>query len=108
MTTQQALTLQEENHKFFGTGGVSQENSHLSFCPAFMDQLSGEIEISRFGNGVPAPFHSLEGVPDEWVVERSVSGRVVVIKDSVVSGFVRLGRFFTRDEAANFMAQSFV
>jgi len=108
MTTQQALRLKKENQKFSGTGSVSHENAHLNFSPAFMDQLSGEVDISRFGNGTPAPFHSLEGVPDEWAVERSVSGRVVVVKDSVVSGFVRLGRFFTREEAADFMAQSFV
>ena len=94
--------LQRENDEFSGTGGISQENVHLSFSPAFMDQASGNIEISRLGNGNPAPFHSLDGLPESWIVERNITGRVVEIKSSVVSGFVRLGQFFTREEAATF------
>ena len=97
---QQPLRLQEENQKFSGSGGVSQENAHLNFSPAFMDQVSGDIEISRFGNGHPAPFHSLDGLPESWIVERNIAGRVVDIKSTVISGFVRMGRFFTREEAA--------
>jgi hypothetical protein len=33
-------------------------------------------------------------------VTRAESGRVIAVKGSLVSGFVRLGRFYTRDEAA--------
>ena len=102
---QQPALLQQENREFSGSGGVSQENAHLNFCPAFLDQASGDIEISRLGNGKPAPFHSLDGLPDCWVIERNIAGRVVDIKSSVVSGFVRMGRFFTREEAAAFVEQ---
>ena len=102
---QQTTRLLQENREFSGSGGVSQEKAHLNFRPAFMDQASGDIEISRLGNGKPAPFHSLEGLPDHWVIERNIAGRVVDIKSSVISGFVRMGRFFTREEAAAFVEQ---
>ncbi|MEH6579427.1 MAG: hypothetical protein V7731_20365 [Amphritea sp.] len=98
----QPKRLAQENAEFSGTGGISQENAHFSFSPAFMDQASGSIEISRLGNGNPAPFHSLDGLPESWIVERNIAGRVVEIKSSVISGFVRLGQFFTREEAATF------
>jgi hypothetical protein len=44
--------------------------------------------------------HLLDGLPDEWVVERDAAGRVRAIKDSVIAGFVRDGRFYTREQAA--------
>ena len=44
----------------------------------------------------------LDGLPDEWIIERDLKGRAVKIKSTVISGFVRLGRFFTRQEAADF------
>ncbi|WP_432474219.1 hypothetical protein [Amphritea sp. HPY] len=100
-----AVDLPLENQQYSGTGGVSQANNQHSFSPAFMDQTSGDIEISRFGNGNPAPFHSLDGLPDSWITERNIAGRVVSIKSSVVSGFVRLEEFFTREEAAVFVEQ---
>lgn len=100
---QQSTRLHKENQRFAGTGGVSQENGHLHFLPAFMDKLSGDVEISRFKSGMPAPFHSLDGLPDVWVTERDEIGRVVEIKSTIVSGFLRLGQFFTREEAAEFV-----
>lgn len=100
-----AVDLSLENQQYSGTGGVSQENNHLRFSPAFMDQSSGDIEISRFGNGNPAPFHSLDGLPESWITERNIAGRAVSIKSSVVSGFVRLEQFFTREEAAVFVEE---
>lgn len=106
-TRQQSVRLQQENQQFSGTGGVSEENYYLNFSPAFMDELSGDIEISKFGNGLPAPFHSMDGLPETWVIERDIAGHVVAIRSSVISGFVRLGRFFTREEAAELVEQSF-
>ena len=97
--------LEKENKQYSGTGGVSQENQHLGFSPAFMDECSGEVEISRFLNGLPAPFHLIDGLPETWVVARDAEGRVVEIKSSVISGFVRMGRFFTREEAAEMVQQ---
>ena len=48
----------------------------------------------------PPRFHVLDGLPNEVVVSRAESGRVTAVKGSLVSGFVRFGRFYTRDEAA--------
>lgn len=92
--------LKTENQVFRGTGGRSEENRSLGFRPAFKDMHSSRIYPSRFADGRPAPFHLLDGLPDEVVVARDVSGRVASIKSSVVSGFLRMGRFLTRDEAA--------
>lgn len=97
MSTQQ---LQLENHRFEGTGGVSAENRSEGFRPAFYDTLTRQIYPSRFGDGRPAPFHLLDGLPDELVVERSESGRIVSVRATVISGFVRGGCFFNREEAA--------
>jgi len=102
---QQTTRLEKENQQYSGTGGVSQKNQHLGFSPAFMDECSGDIEISRFLNGMPAPFHLIDGLPEAWVVARDTEGRVVELKSSVISGFVRMGRFFTREEAAEMVQQ---
>lgn len=93
-------TLETENLVFWGTGGRSEENRSVGFRPAFMDTQSNRIYPSRFADGRPAPFHLLDGLPDELVVSRDMSGRVAAIKSSVVSGFMRMGRFFTREQAA--------
>ncbi|GGK58326.1 hypothetical protein [Amphritea balenae] len=100
-----SLDLESENRQFSGTGGISQENTGLNFVPAFLDHESGEVEISKFRNGMPAPFHSLEGLPESWITEKDASGRVVKVRDSVISGFVRLGRFFTREQAVDFVTE---
>lgn len=95
--------LADENHEFQGTGGVSANNFSYGFAPAFRDSRTGKVEVSRFSDGRPAPFHLLDGLPDEWVLERESDGRVVEIKTTIVSGFVRLDRFYTRQEAADFV-----
>ena len=93
-------TLKTENQVFWGTGGRSEENRSIGFRPAFMDIQTSQVYPSRFADGRPAPFHLLDGLPDEVVMARDVSGRVASIKTSVISGFLRMGRFFTREEAA--------
>jgi len=100
---QNAPRLVDENRQFAGTGGVSEENSQARFAPAFQDAGTGKVEISCFQDGRPAPCHMLDGLPEEWIVERDLKGRAVKIKSTVISGFVRLGQFFTRQEAADFM-----
>lgn len=97
--------LEAENRQYAGTGGVSENNARARFVPAFRDSRTGKVEISRFGDGRPAPCHLIDGLPDEWVTERDPSGRVVGIKANVISGFVRLGQFFTRQEASDYMEQ---
>jgi hypothetical protein len=92
--------LKGENRKFFGTGARSEENRSLGFRPAFMDAETGIVYLACFSDGRPAPFHLLDGLPDEIVLNRSALGRVVSVKGSVVSGFVLDRTFYTREEAA--------
>jgi hypothetical protein len=92
--------LQAENVSYAGTGGRSQANADLGFRPAFLDFETQRIYPSRFADGRLAPFHMLDGLPDEVVVDRAASGRVVSAKATLISGFVRNGFFYTRAAAA--------
>lgn len=92
--------LAADSASYRGTGGVSEENGGFGFRPAFLDADTGRIHRSRFRDGSPAPFHLLDGLPDEVVLSRSEHGRVTAVKASLVSGFVRCEKFYTRDEAA--------
>lgn len=58
------------------------------------------VALSCFGDGRPAPIHVLDGMPEDWVEQRSLQGRVLSVKRSVVAGFVRDGEFYTREDAA--------
>lgn len=100
MSALSTVVLRSENRRYRATGGRSQENRSLGFRPAFMDSETGEVYASCFADGRPAPFHLLDGLPDELVTVREAGGRVRALKPSVVSGFVLEQRFFTRDEAA--------
>lgn len=92
--------LRTQSDSYRGTGGCSEENGGYGFRPAFLDSDTDIVYRACFSNGTPAPFHLLDGLPDEVIVSRTESGRVTAVKGSLVSGFVRAGRFFTRDEAA--------
>lgn len=92
--------LRKENQAFVGTPGVSQENCGNGFIPAFYDMDTGQVEISRFLNGQPAPMHMIEGLPKSWVAARDADCKTTAIKGSVIAGFVREGCFYTRSEAA--------
>lgn len=96
--------LERENTEFHGTGGRSEENASLGFRPAFLDMETHTVYAARFADGRPAPFHVLDGLPDAVVVARYPSGNVSRVKASVVSGFVRDHRFYTREEASRFVA----
>ena len=102
-TTLSAETLERENAAFRGTGGRSEENRDRGFVPAFTDIETETIYRSCFANGLPAPFHSIDGLPDE-VVARTPAGRVARVKASVISGFVRDGRFYTREAAVRMVS----
>ena len=95
--------LRRENSVFAGTGGVSQGNRSSGFLPAFYDAESGSVEVARFSDGAPAPMHLLDGLPGGWVRRQHPSGRVVAVKGSVAAGFLRRGRFYTREQAARAM-----
>ncbi|MCB1907404.1 MAG: hypothetical protein KDH15_08550 [Rhodocyclaceae bacterium] len=91
--------LRDENARYAGTGGVSAGNTHLGFRPAFRDRLTARVYPSCFADGRAAPFHLVDGLPPEVVEGRDAAGHVTRIKASLESGFLRMGRFFTRAEA---------
>ena len=100
-----AEILRRENIVHTGTGGRSEENSGLGFRPAFFDFATQTIYPSRFADGRLAPFHLLDGLPEEVVIDRTASGRVVAAKATLISGFVRNGFFYTRAAAARAAAE---
>jgi hypothetical protein len=101
-TLNQAV-LECENSRYRGSGARSQENQSFGFRPAFRDTETGIVYLSRFSDGRPAPFHLLDGLPDDVVLARSPLGGVEAVKQSVVSGFILERQFFTRNEAAAWM-----
>ncbi len=97
MMSKRYLVMEHANYR--GTGGTSVENREFGFLPAFRDTRSGRVYRSEYADGRPAPFHSLEGLPDELVVARDRLGRPTQVLGTVIAGFLRDGRFYTRDEA---------
>ena len=95
-------TLTQQTQAFRGTGGTSQECRCCGMRPAFRDSRTGIVYPSRFADGRPAPIHVLGGLPNQFVLARDVAGCVLAVDSELVSGFVRDGSFFTRDEAADF------
>ncbi|EAR22807.1 hypothetical protein [Nitrococcus mobilis] len=92
--------LIKDNVAHIGSAGVSEGNHDCGFRPAFRNLETGCAVLARFKNGAPAPMHLLDGLPDEWVLERDAADRVVSVKPSVIAGFLRQGRFYTREQAA--------
>jgi len=97
--------IQHENAVHAAGGGVSANNARLGFRPAFLDFATQRIYPARFADGRLAPFHLLDGLPDEVVAERSPTGRVLCAKSTLISGFVRNGFFYTRTAAAKAVAE---
>lgn len=93
-------TLVRENRQYRGTGGVSAVNRSQRFIPAFCDTATGHTYRSRFADGRPATIHLLDGLPEPLVMERTPAGTVTAAKDTVTAGFLRGGRFYTREQAA--------
>jgi hypothetical protein len=93
--------IRRENLAFAGTGGVSPENRCRRFAPAFRDDATGQVELSRYANGCLAPMHLIDGLPGAWICDRDGQGRPCALKATVVAGFVRDGQFYTREQAAN-------
>jgi hypothetical protein len=96
--------LRIQNRRYRGSG-VSADNRGAGFRPAFRDSRTGLVYLSQFPDGSPAPVHLLDGLPPELVVQRTAAGRVAAVRNSVVAGFVRDGRFLTRDEAMAELAE---
>ena len=94
-----SATLESENLTYADTPGISQENLCYGFKPAFLDSETGQVAISCYHNGHPAPMHVIEGLPENWIVERDASSRAIAVKQSIIAGFVRDGHFYTRSQA---------
>ena len=75
------------------------------FQPAFFDFLTQTIYPSAFADGTPAPFHVLEGLPAEFIVDRAPSGRVVATKATLLTGYERNGFFFTTNSVAHAISE---
>lgn len=103
MSAMTEAKLISENRRYCGTGGISSVSGRVGFHPAFMDSVTSAVYLSRFANGQIAPFHILDGLPDELVLGRTPNGHVAEVKPSILSGFVRGGQFYTRDEAAAYV-----
>lgn len=97
--------LIEEECAFRGTGGISQENEAFGFRPAFKDTETNIVYLACFRNGRPAPIHVLDGLPGVVVQSRDTRGYVLEVKGTMVTGFVRDGIFYTRQEAAQIREQ---
>ncbi len=92
--------LKQETEIFRGTGGTSEKSESHGFKPAFLDTQTGNIYLCCYADGTPAAMHLLDGLPTELVLTRSSSGRVMAAKGTLISGFVKNERFYTREEAA--------
>ena len=97
MLTPARLAAQNAQHAITGATGTARR---LGFSPAFLDYATMRIHPARFADGTPAPYHCLDGLPDEVVFHRLPSGRVVLAKATLIPGFERGGFFYTRTAAA--------
>ncbi len=91
---------QREHRKHTDLRAANRHCAVSGFLPAFKDSVTGEVYLSRFRDHSTAPIHLLDGLPDHWVTERDEDGRVTRVRGSIMAGFVRDGRFYSRDEAA--------
>jgi hypothetical protein len=92
--------LQEQTNHYQGRGGTSAEARSYGFRPAFLDTQTGAVYPCCFSDGRPAPMHLFDGLPAELILSYAPSGRAVSVKGSIVSGFIRGERFYTREEAS--------
>ena len=100
-TAMTQASLKAQNDRYHGTPGVSPGCKGLGFVPAFCNADTGETCRSQFADGRPAPMHLLDGLPDSWVLSRNACRRVTKVKASIISGFLRDGRFYTREQVCN-------
>ncbi len=91
--------LDYDNERFASSGGLSQHNREAGFQPAFQDTESGCVYRSRFSDGNPAPIHLLDGLP-RALRQDNGDGTARSYKPTLVAGFLRADRFYTREQAA--------
>ena len=81
-----------------GPGSAGLHCATFGFLPAFRDLDSGETHLSTNDDGSLAPIHLIDALPEEWVIERDELGRSTALKETIIAGFVRDGRFYTYAE----------
>lgn len=59
-------TLEDENRRYTGRGGISEENRGLGFLPAYLDSATGNIHLSRFADGRRARSTYWTVCPSHW------------------------------------------
>ncbi len=87
--------LRIQNEEYLGTDGRSEENRHVDFVPVFMDRDTNIVYSSKFESGRTAPFYCIDGLPENAFTDDEIPS----LKPNVIAGFMREGKFFTRDEA---------
>ncbi|MCP4410281.1 MAG: hypothetical protein GY807_21555 [Gammaproteobacteria bacterium] len=92
--------LQEQTKRYQGRGGTSAETRVYGFRPAFLDTQTDAVYPCCFSDGRPAPMHLFDGLPPKLILSYAPSGRVVSVKGSIISGFIRGERFYTREEVS--------
>ncbi len=95
---QQAVTA--ESRRYSGTCGESELACQNQFAPAFCNRADGRVELARLPNGNPAPMHLISALPQDWAARCDDKGHVLTLIDSIEAGFVKNGRFYSREEAA--------
>ena len=92
--------LREESATYVGSCGDSTTARKNHFIPAFRDEADGRVELARLKNGCVAPMHLITALPKSWATRVDDAGNVLELIETIVAGFVRDGRFYTREEAA--------
>ena len=93
-------TLHRENLAFAGSNGVSENNAVAGFRPAFLNKVTGKVELARLANGQVAPMHLIAWLPITWGSSLKEDGSIETLKAGVVAGFELEGLFYTRAEVA--------
>lgn len=81
---------------FDGARPDPDEAARLGFTPAYLDASTLEIYPARDATGRHTKLHCLEGLPPDVVWSRSERGEVLVVKPTLLAGYVRQGFYFSR------------
>jgi len=92
--------LRRQNRLPHRCGRCSSENRNSGFRPAFHDLATGISYLSRYADGSPAPFHLLDGLPQRLLERTGKQQRLTATTPSLIAGFLRADRFYTREQAA--------
>lgn len=96
----QKITMRQLSVIVPSCSGQIERIRESGYLPAFYDHYTMTAELSRFTDGMPAPVHLLDGLPDDWVAKRSTTGKILALKESVTAGYLYKGFFYTPDEVA--------